>query len=388
MVYRDKKGVLSQAKALISKPNSNPIVTIAHSSRLFEQFQSRCRLKRFSRRTERVYWYWIRRFILLNGARHPRDMGGREVEAFLSMLATSGKVAASTQNQALSGLLFLYREVLAIELPWMENVVRAKMPGRIPTVLDLTEVQSVLARLDGRDWLMANLLYGSGLRLMECVRLRVKDVDFIRNEITVRDGKGAKDRRTMLPNLLVAPLQRQIEQALALHAEDLSAGLGAAWLPFALDRKYPNAACEPGWQYVFPSSQISTDPESGRRRRHHVDEKVLQRAVKSAVRRAGIVKQASCHTLRHSFATHLLEAGYDIRTIQELLGHTDLATTQIYTHVLNKGGRGVQSPLDRGGNNSGFSVREVGWLSIDHSPATTIVAEKIPPLLELEWHGS
>jgi integron integrase len=347
MSYRDKTGVLSPTKALSEK--AKPITTLAQPSRLLNQFQARCRVRRFSRRTERVYWYWIRRFILVNDTRHPRDMGGREVEAFLTLLATQGKVAASTQNQALAGLLFLYREVLGVELPWMENVIRAKLPARVPTVLEQSEVQAVLARLDGRDWLMANLLYGSGLRLMECVRLRIKDVDFLRGEITVRDGKGAKDRRTMLPKRLMEPLQRQIDQALATHAEDVAAGLGDVWLPFALGKKYPNAAREPGWQYVFPSGQISVDPESGRRRRHHVDEKGLQRAVRTAVQRAGIVKQASCHTLRHSFATHLLEAGYDIRTIQELLGHADLATTQIYTHVLNKGGRGVLSPLDRAG---------------------------------------
>jgi len=230
----------------------------------------------------------------------------------------------------------------------MENVIRAKRPVRVPTVLDQSEVYSILSRLKEQEWLMASLLYGSGLRLMECLRLRVKDVDFKRGEITVRDGKGAKDRRTMLPGRLEEPLRRQIELALAVHADDLKIGFGEVWLPFALSRKYPNAARESGWQYVFPSGQLSVDPESGKKRRHHVDEKGLQRAVKSAVMRAGIVKQASCHTLRHSFATHLLESGYDIRTIQELLGHSDVATTQIYTHVLNKNGRGVLSPLDRG----------------------------------------
>ena len=317
--------------------------------RLQEQFNNRCRVRRMSRRTEQVYWYWIRRFILANGTRHPRELGGPEVEAFLTLLATKGNVAASTQNQALSSLLFLYREVLSVDLPWMENVIRAKQPARVPTVLDQSEVHALLSRLKEQEWLMASLLYGSGLRLMECVRLRVKDVDFKRGEITVRDGKGAKDRRTMLPGRLEAPLRRQIELALALHDDDLAAGHGEVWLPFALARKYPNAAREPGWQYVFPSGQLSVDPRSGVKRRHHVDEAGLQRAVKSAIKRAGIVKQASCHTLRHSFATHLLESGYDIRTIQELLGHSDLATTQIYTHVLNKNGRGVLSPLDRGG---------------------------------------
>ena len=349
MSYRDENGVLSRRKPLNQKPMPAPLVVGSKERRLFDQFQARCRVKRMSRRTERVYWYWIRRFILVNGKRHPREMGGPEVEAFLSALATLGKVAASTQNQALSSLLFLYREVLVVELPWLENVTRAKQPVRVPTVLDQSEVREMLARLDGREWLLASLLYGSGLRLMECVRLRIKDVDFLRSEITVRDGKGSKDRRTMLPQRLVEPLRRQIEQALAVHRDDLAEGHGAVWLPFALARKYPGAATEPGWQYVFPANNTSVDPESDVRRRHHIDEKILQRAVKMAMKSAGIVKHASCHTLRHSFATHLLESGYDIRTIQELLGHVDVATTQIYTHVLNKGGRGVLSPLDRHG---------------------------------------
>jgi integron integrase len=347
MSYRVKPGVLTEGKALDAK--AKPMAARAQSLRLQEQFSNSCRVRRMSRRTERVYWYWVRRFILAHGKRHPRELGGPEVEAFLTLLATKGKVAASTQNQALSSLLFLYREVLSVELPWMENVIRAKRPVRVPTVLDQSEVHSLLARLEGREWLMGSLLYGSGLRLLECVRLRIKDVDFKRGEITVRDGKGAKDRRTMLPGRLEMPLRRQIELALAVHADDLADGLGEVWLPFALSRKYPNAARESGWQYVFASGQLSVDPESGKKRRHHVDEKGLQRAVKSAVIRAGILKQASCHTLRHSFATHLLESGYDIRTIQELLGHSDVATTQIYTHVLNKNGRGVLSPLDRNG---------------------------------------
>ena len=346
MSYRSKSGVLTDGKAPEAK--GKPIAARAQSPRLQEQFSNRCRVRRMSRRTERVYWYWVRRFIYAHGKRHPRELGGPEVEAFLTLLATKGKVAASTQNQALSALLFLYREVLSTALPWMENVIRAKRPVRVPTVLDQSEVYSILSRLKEQEWLMASLLYGSGLRLMECLRLRVKDVDFKRGEITVRDGKGAKDRRTMLPGRLEEPLRRQIELALAVHADDLKIGFGEVWLPFSLSRKYPNAARESGWQYVFPSGQLSVDPESGKKRRHHVDEKGLQRAVKSAVMRAGILKQASCHTLRHSFATHLLESGYDIRTIQELLGHSDVATTQIYTHVLNKNGRGVLSPLDRG----------------------------------------
>jgi integron integrase len=315
--------------------------------RLLEQVRRRLRVKHYSLRTEDIYLGWIRRFFLANGKRHPRDMGAPEMETFLSALANDGKVAASTQNQALSALLFLYREVLGIDLPWMDGVTRAKRPRRLPTVLSVAEVQSILARMDGRPWLVASLLYGTGLRLMECLRLRIKDVDFRRNEIMVRDGKGGKDRRTMLPRTLVEPLQREVERARLLHQADLAAGFGAARLPHALARKYPSAPREFGWQYVFASAQRSIDPRDGFERRHHFDDGILSRAVKTACRKAGIEKPVSAHTLRHSFATHLLEAGYDIRTIQELLGHKDVATTQIYTHVLNRGGGGVLSPLDR-----------------------------------------
>jgi len=256
-------------------------------------------------------------------------------------------VAAGTQNQALAALLFLYREVLSIELPWMETIVRAKRPQRIPLVLSRDEVTRLLAMMDGCFGLMASLLYGSGMRLMECVRLRAKDVDFGLNQIGVRDGKGGKDRHVPLPQRLRAALAAQIERVHLIHQQDLAAGHGAVWLPHALARKYPSAPREPGWQYVFPSGQLSRDPRSGELRRHHLDESGLQRAVRAARFRAGIIKPATCHTLRHSFATHLLEAGQDIRTIQELLGHKDIATTQIYTHVLNRGGQGVLSPLDR-----------------------------------------
>ncbi|HEX7341597.1 MAG TPA: integron integrase [Rhodanobacteraceae bacterium] len=298
-------------------------------------------------RTERAYVGWIRRFILANGKRHPRDMGGREVEVFLTGLATQGQVAASTQNQALAALLFLYRVVLGVDLPWMDGVVRAKRPRRVPVVLSRDEVRRVLGALDGVHWLMAGLLYGSGLRLMECLRLRVKDVDFARNEITVREGKGSKDRHVPLPGAVHAALRRQLARARLLHEQDLAAGNGNARLPHALARKYPHAGSEWGWQFVFPSDKLSRDPENGALRRHHLDAAVLQRAIKHAVRVAGIDKPASCHTLRHSFATHLIEAGQDIRTVQELLGHKDVSTTQIYTHVLNRGGLGVLSPLDR-----------------------------------------
>ena len=315
--------------------------------RLMNEVRRKLRLRHYSLRTEQAYSGWIRRFIFANGKRHPRQMGGPEVERFLSTLATDGDVAAGTQNQALSALLFLYRDVLGIELPWMENVVRAKRPRRVPTVLSTDETRRLLGAMDGRAWLLASLLYGTGMRLMECLRLRVKDVDFSRNEIVVRDGKGGKDRHTVLPRVLLEPLNREVERARLLHAHDLAAGFGETWLPHALARKYPKAAREFGWQYVFASAQRSRDPRSDAVRRHHVDDALLTRALKRARGAAGIVKPVSAHTLRHSFATHLIEAGYDIRTVQELLGHKDVATTQIYTHVLNRGGHGVMSPLDR-----------------------------------------
>lgn len=315
--------------------------------RLLDQMRARMRRLGLSIRTEEAYVGWVRRFILANDKRHPRDLGARHVEAFLTRLATHGNVSASTQNQALSALLFLYREVLQQELPWMDDIRRAKRPERLPVVLGRVEVNALLAEMSGVTWLMAGLLYGAGLRLMECLRLRVQDVDFVRREITVRQGKGGKDRRTMLPAISVEALQGQLVEARRLHQRDLAAGFGEVWLPDALARKYPNAAREWGWQYVFPASVRCVDPRSGATRRHHLDETVLQRAVKNAVRRARLDKPATCHTLRHSFATHLIEDGYDIRTIQELLGHKDVSTTQIYTHVLNRGGRGVLSPLDR-----------------------------------------
>lgn len=319
----------------------------ARAPRLLDDVRGRLRFKRYSLRTEQTYVGWIRRFILANGKRHPREMGAAEVERFLSDLAVRRDVAASTQNQALSALLFLYRDVLGIELPWMENVVRAKRPRRLPVVLSQEEVRRLLAAMDGRPWLLASLLYGTGMRLMECLRLRVKDVDFARDEITIRDGKGGKDRRTMLPRSLVEPLQREIERARCLHQQDLSDGYGATRLPHALARKYPRAAREFAWQFVFPSICRSLDPLDGTERRHHFDDAMLARALKRARSRANIEKPISAHTLRHSFATHLIESGYDIRTVQELLGHKDVSTTQIYTHVLNRGGRGVVSPLDR-----------------------------------------
>ena len=324
-------------------------VGAAAGPRLLEQARARIRRKHDSLRTEQVYLQWMRRYIRANGLRHPRELDESALEAFLTNLATRERVSASTQNQALSALLFLYREVLGIKLPWMENVVRAKGSRRLPVVLSKGEVALLLRNLSGRNWLMASLLYGSGLRLMECLRLRVKDVDIARNEITVREGKGAKDRRTVLPASLREALLRQMDEVRVLHAADLDAGFGAVSLPFALARKYPNAPKELGWQYMFPASRRAADPRDGNQKRHHLDEKVLQRAVSTSARTAGIRKPVSPHTLRHSFATHLLEAGADIRTIQELMGHKDVATTQIYTHVLNRGAGGVVSPLDRCG---------------------------------------
>lgn len=320
--------------------------SVNSSPKLLDQVRGKIRLKHYSIRTEQAYADWIKRFILFFDKRHPRELGAADVEKFLTHLAVEGKVAASTQNQAKSALLFLYREVLEIELPWLDNVERAKAPKRLPVVLTRQEVQAVLSRLEGTQWLIASLLYGTGMRIMECLRLRVKDVDFSRREILIRDGKGFKDRVTMLPAALASALREHLQKVKALHDQDLAAGLGSAYLPYALERKYPNAAREWGWQYVFPATGISTDPRSGETRRHHVLEQSIQRAVKQAVRNANLAKPATPHTLRHSFATHLLEGGYDIRTVQELLGHSDVSTTMIYTHVLNRGGRGVTSPLD------------------------------------------
>jgi integron integrase len=309
--------------------------------------RDRIRVKHYSIRTETQYVQWVKRFILFHGKTHPRDMGAPEVEAFLTHLAVEGNVAAATQNQALSALLFLYREVLEIDLPWLDNVTRAKRPQRMPVVLTRVETHAVLDRMTGVYGLMARLLYGTGMRLMECVRLRVKDVDFARREILIRDGKGAKDRVTMLPDSVVPALRAHLQQRRTLFDDDLRAGKAGVYMPDALSRKYPNSPNEWGWQYIFPSGSYSVDPRSGAERRHHLDEKLLQRAMKKAVQASGLAKPATPHTLRHSFATHLLEGGYDIRTVQELLGHKDVATTMIYTHVLNKGGRGVTSPLDR-----------------------------------------
>jgi len=327
---------------------NTPVQTepVVQQPKLLEQVVAKLRVKHYSMRTEKAYVDWIKRYILHHGKRHPKDMGVAEVEAFLTHLAVERNVSASTQNQAKSAILYLYKEVLGIDLPWLDNVTQAKAPKRLPVVLTQAEVQAVLSRLDGTMWLIASLLYGSGLRIMEALRLRVKDVDFARREILVREGKGFKDRVTMLPVSLIEPLKSHLLKVQALHMEDLSNGYGAVFMPMALDRKYPNAAKDWAWQYVFPSIKLSVDPREKVIRRHHADEKTVQRGVKRAVNLAGLTKLATPHTFRHSFATHLLEGGYDIRTVQELLGHSDVATTMIYTHVLNKGGRGVSSPLD------------------------------------------
>jgi integron integrase len=327
-------------------PPSLPARSAPGKPKLLDQVRNAIRLKHYSIRTEQVYIDWIKRFILFHHKRHPTEMAEAEVREFLTYLAREGNVAASTQNQALSALLFLYKEVLKQEIGWLGQVERAKRPARLPVVLSCVEIRSVCAHLKGVERLMVSLMYGSGLRLMECVRLRVKDVDFAYAQITVRDGKGGKDRITMLPVNLAEPLQQHLAKMKIQHDQDLVDGFGSVHLPFALARKYPNAEREWAWQYVFPSTRLSVDPRSDKKQRHHMSEAIVQAALKHAVRASGIAKPATCHTLRHSSATHLLERGYDIRTVQELLGHKDVSTTMIYTHVLNRPGIGVKSPLD------------------------------------------
>jgi integron integrase len=314
--------------------------------RLYSRVVETLRVHHYSRRTEKAYVHWIGRFIVFHGHRHPRELCEADVNRFLTHLAVAGQVAASTQNQALAAVLFLYGRVLEQPLGRIEGVIRANRPKRLPVVLTRPEIQLVLAQLAGVHRLVARLLYGSGLRLLESLRLRVKDVDFSRNEITVRQGKGDKDRRTMLPEAVKPDLRAHLDAVRLLHQKDLDRGGGRVELPNALDRKLPGAAAEWKWQYVFPSPVLSVDPRSGIRRRHHLHEGSVSREITQAVGRSGIAKRATSHSFRHSFATHLLEAGYDIRTVQELLGHADVTTTMIYTHVLNKGGQGVKSPLD------------------------------------------
>ena len=330
--------------ALVVRETASPM---SLPPRLLERVRQAIRTRHYSRRTEKAYVAWTRRYILFHGKRHPSEMGAAELTQYLSSLAVQGHVSASTQNQALSALLFLYREVLGDDLPWLDEVVRAKRTGRLPVVLTRDEVRAVIRLLRGTQRLMAILLYGAGLRLLECARLRVKDVDFTRNQIIVRAGKGDKDRATPLPAVVTVDLAAHLEIVKQQHDTDLQRGAGWVELPWALARKYPNAGREWAWQWAFPATRIYVDRETGQRRRHHLHESVLQRAVKDAVRRTGIPKRATCHTLRHSFATHLLEDGHDIRTVQELLGHRDVSTTMIYTHVLNQGPAGVRSPADR-----------------------------------------
>jgi integron integrase len=314
--------------------------------KLLDQVRGAIQRKHYSLSTEQTYVSWIKRYILFHKKQHPKEMGSAEIEAFLTHLAVDQNVAASTQNQALSALLFLYREVLKQELDGPIDALRAKRPKRLPVVLTREETLKIIGYLSGMHRLMAKLLYGSGLRLMECLRLRVKDLDFAQHQIIVRDGKGMEDRITMLPDSLVPSLQEHLQRVKRLHEQDLAAGYGSVYLPFALERKYRDASQEWGWQYVFPSSRLSQDPRSGITRRHHMHQSSLQKAIKKAVQLAGIDKPVGPHTFRHCFATHLLENGYDIRTVQELLGHKDVKTTMIYTHVLNRGGIAVRSPLD------------------------------------------
>jgi len=315
-------------------------------SELMNEVRSALRARHYSRRTEQAYCLWVRRFIRFHGLRHPVGLGEPEINAFLTYLAREAHVSASTQTQALSALLFLYRHVLGRPVGDLGDVIRARRPRRLPVVLTRDEAMAVLTRLDGDVRLMAGLMYGAGLRLSECLRLRVQDIDFERCEIVVRDGKGGKDRVTMLPQSLSPALKAHLRAVKQLHQRDLAAGWGRVELPDALERKYPKAPWEWRWQWVFPQRGRWHDKATGVQGRHHVHETVVQRAVKEAVRSSGVVKRAGCHTLRHSFATHLLEAGYDIRTIQELLGHKDVRTTMMYTHVLNRGGLGVRSPVD------------------------------------------
>jgi integron integrase len=314
---------------------------------LLEVTREQIRTRHLALRTEQAYLQWIRRYVAFHDRVHPRTLGAPAVEAFLSHLATERKVSASTQNQALQALLFLYRHVLSIDLPWLQNVTRAQRPQHLPVVLSRPEVRALLSKLDGAPWLVASLLYGGGLRLMEGLRLRVKDLDLERGEVMIRDGKGAKDRVSVLPAVLIAPLRAHLAELHRQFLEQRRRGEPGVSLPFALARKIPGAWTSWGWQYVFPADGLCADPYSGRQHRHHLHEKTVQRAVQSAVRNASLTKPASCHTLRHCFATHLLEDGYDIRTLQELLGHADVSTTMIYTHVMNKGAKGVRSPLDR-----------------------------------------
>ncbi len=319
---------------------------IEQKPKLLDQVRAAIRTRHYSMKTEEAYVHWIKRFILFHNKRHPKEMGEKEINQFITYLAVKEKVSASTQNQALCAIVFLYKHVLKIELGNLGDITWAKKPVKLPVVFTRDEVTKILNQLSGTNLIMAMLLYGSGMRLSECLQLRVKDIDFQYKQITVRSAKGEKDRVTLLPEYVIEPLKKHLAYVKMLHEKDVKDGFDSVYMPYALERKYPHAGREFGWKFVFPATQISTDPRSGIKRRHHIHESVLQKAVKQAIRKAGIHKHASCHTFRHSFATHLLESGYDIRTVQELLGHKDLNTTMVYTHVLNKGAFGVKSPAD------------------------------------------
>ena len=337
-----RMGIVPETSSIIA---TSPLQTIRHP-KLLDRMREALRARHYSRRTEETYCHWVKRFVYFHEMRHPKDMAEPEINAFLTHLAVKEQVSASTQNQALCALLFLYRHVLGKEIGELGEVIRARKPRRLPVVMTREEVKAIIAQLKGDKWLMASLMYGSGLRLMECLQLRVQDIDFEANQIIVRAGKGNKDRNTMLPEKMKQRLTEHLEKVKLLHKSDLAAGFGRIEMPDALARKYPNASVEWGWQFVFPQEQRWVDERTGQKGRHHIDESIIQKAVRSAVLQVGLTKHATCHTFRHSFATHLLEDGYDIRTVQELLGHNDVRTTMIYTHVLNRGGKGVKSPLD------------------------------------------
>ena len=340
---------MEEAGVMQRESPERPSVAVATTGapKLLDRVRQTIRAKHYSRRTESAYVDWIRRYVLFHRKRHPSEMGAQEIAGFLTWLATNRRVSASTQNQSLSALLFLYRHVLHIEIGPIENVPRARMPVRVPVVLSRDEVARIMKHLNGVMWMMVALLYGAGLRLQECLELRVKDIDRERRQIVIRRGKGQKDRPTVLPTAVLQPLARHLESVKRQHEADLARGLGRVVLPFALDRKYPNAPTEWGWQFVFPASRVCTDPRWGPPTRFHLHESVVQKAVAHAAQQAASTKRVSPHTFRHSFATHLLEDGYDIRTVQELLGHADVSTTMVYTHVLNRGPLGVRSPVDR-----------------------------------------
>jgi integron integrase len=339
-------GSLVPVSVVDHAPAPVPVQPPGRQPKLLDRLGEALRARHYSPRTEQTYRHWVKRFIFFHNVRHPAEMAESEINAFLTHLAVTEKVSASTQNQALSALLFLYRHVLGRQIGDLGEVVRARRPRRLPVVLTRAEVAAVLGHLSGDKWLMASLMYGAGLRLMECLRLRIQDLDLDATQILVRDGKGFKDRRTMLPDAVRGPLQVHLARVCQIHQRDLAAGYGRVVLPDALARKYPNAAASWGWQWVFPQEQRWVNPVTGEQGRHHVDESLIQRAVQAAARKTAIPKHVTCHAFRHAFATHVLESGYDIRTVQELLGHKDVKTTMIYTHVLNRGGLGVRSPVD------------------------------------------